>query len=192
MPVALDELGTIMHKKKAFIVTDSFLYNNGYVKPIEAKLDEMGIKHTCFFEVAPIQHCSVQGRGAAQMTAFEPDTIIAVGGGSAMDAARSCGFSMSIRRQILRIWRWTLWISVNVSIHSRKWEEGILCGNSTSSGTGSEVTPLPSSRMLRRGKMAAGRLPASPEHGDCGCGQYDDAAEGADKCIRNRCYDACH
>lgn len=63
MPVALDELGTIMHKKKAFIVTDSFLYNNGYVKPIEAKLDEMGIKHTCFFEVAPDPTRSVQGRG---------------------------------------------------------------------------------------------------------------------------------
>ena len=53
MPVALDELGTIMHKKKAFIVTDSFLYKNGYVAPIEAKLDEMGIQHTCFYEVAP-------------------------------------------------------------------------------------------------------------------------------------------
>ena len=85
MPVALDELGTIMHKKKAFIVTDSFLYNNGYVKPIEAKLDEMGIKHTCFFEVAPDPTLQCAREGAAQMTAFEPDTIIAVGGGSAMD-----------------------------------------------------------------------------------------------------------
>ena len=88
MPVALDELGTIMHKKKAFIVTDSFLYNNGYVKPIEAKLDEMGIKHTCFFEVAPDPTLQCAREGAAQMTAFEPDTIIAVGGGSAMDAAK--------------------------------------------------------------------------------------------------------
>ena len=48
MPVALDELGTIMHKKKAFIVTDTFLYQNDYVKPIEEKLDQMGIKHACF------------------------------------------------------------------------------------------------------------------------------------------------
>ena len=53
MPVALDELGTVMNKKKAFIVTDSFLYKNGYVAPIEEKLDELGIQHTCFYEVAP-------------------------------------------------------------------------------------------------------------------------------------------
>lgn len=59
MPVALDELGTVMHKKKAFIVTDSFLYKNGYVAPIEKKLDEMGIQHTCFFEVARTRHFSV-------------------------------------------------------------------------------------------------------------------------------------
>ena len=83
MPVALDELGTIMHKKKAFIVTDSFLYKNGYVAPIEAKLDEMGIQHSCFYEVAPDPTLQCAQKGADQMRAFEPDTIIALGGGSA-------------------------------------------------------------------------------------------------------------
>ncbi|MDD3142183.1 MAG: iron-containing alcohol dehydrogenase, partial [Lachnospiraceae bacterium] len=88
MPVALDELGNELGKKKAFIVTDSFLYNNGYIKPIEALLDEMGIKHTCFFEVAPDPTLGCARKGAQAMEEFAPDTIIAVGGGSAMDAAK--------------------------------------------------------------------------------------------------------
>ena len=88
MPVALDELGTEMHKKKAFIVTDSFLYKNGYVKQIEDKLYEMGIQHTCFFEVAPDPTLQCARRGVEQIRAFEPDTIIALGGGSAMDAGK--------------------------------------------------------------------------------------------------------
>ena len=83
MPVALDELGNVMGKKKCFIVTDSFLYKNGYVKPIEDKLDEMGIQHTCFFEVAPDPNLSSALAGAKAMTAFEPDCIIALGGVSA-------------------------------------------------------------------------------------------------------------
>ena len=96
-PVALDELGTIMHKKRAFIVTDSFLYKNGYTKKIEDKLDSMGIVHTCFYDVAPDPTLASAKAGAAAMRAFEPDCIIALGGGSAMDAGKSCGYSMSIR-----------------------------------------------------------------------------------------------
>ena len=88
MPVALDELGTVMNKKKCFIVTDSFLYKNGYVKPIEDKLDQLGIQHTCFYEVAPDPNLSSATAGAKAMSAFEPDCIIALGGGSAMDAAK--------------------------------------------------------------------------------------------------------
>ena len=88
MPVALDELGTMMGKKKAFIVTDSFLYKNGYVKPITDKLDTMGITHTCFYEVAPDPTLACAKEGAKAMEAFEPDVIIALGGGSAMDAAK--------------------------------------------------------------------------------------------------------
>ena len=88
LPVALDELKTVMHKKKAFIVTDSFLYSNGYSKPITDKLDEMGIEHTTFFDVAPDPTLACAKEGTAQMAAFKPDVIIALGGGSAMDAAK--------------------------------------------------------------------------------------------------------
>lgn len=88
LPVALDELKHVMGKKKAFIVTDSFLYNNGYTKPITDKLDEMGIQHTTFFDVAPDPTLACAKEGAAQMAAFKPDCIIALGGGSAMDAGK--------------------------------------------------------------------------------------------------------
>jgi len=88
LPVALDELKSVMGKKRAFIVTDTFLYENGYTKPITDKLDEMGIVHTTFFNVAPDPTLASAKAGAEQMTAFKPDTIIALGGGSAMDAAK--------------------------------------------------------------------------------------------------------
>jgi acetaldehyde dehydrogenase/alcohol dehydrogenase len=88
LPVALDELKNVMGKKKAFIVTDSFLYNNGFTKCITDKLDEMGITHTTFFDVAPDPTLSCALAGVAQMRAFQPDTIIALGGGSAMDAGK--------------------------------------------------------------------------------------------------------
>ena len=60
LTVALSELGDIMHKQKAFIVTDSFLYQNGYTRSIEKKLDEMGIVHTTFSDVAPDPTLGVQ------------------------------------------------------------------------------------------------------------------------------------
>ena len=88
MPVALDELGTVMGKKRCFIVTDSFLYKNGYTKQIEDKLDQMGIVHTCFSDVEPDPSLASAKAGAAAMRAFEPDCIIALGGGSAMDAGK--------------------------------------------------------------------------------------------------------
>ena len=83
MPVALDELGTIMNKKKAFIVTDSFLYHNGNTKAITDKLDQMGISHTVFFNVAPDPTLACAKEGAELMKQFQPDVIIALGGGSA-------------------------------------------------------------------------------------------------------------
>lgn len=85
LPVALNEL---KHHKRAFIVTDTFLYQNGYTKPIEQKLDEMGITHTTFYNVAPDPTLACAKEGAAQMAAFRPDLILAVGGGSAMDAGK--------------------------------------------------------------------------------------------------------
>ena len=88
LPVALQELKTVMGKKRAFVVTDSFLYQNGYSKPITDKLDEMGIQHATFFDVAPDPTLACAKEGAKQMAAFKPDCIIALGGGSAMDAAK--------------------------------------------------------------------------------------------------------
>ncbi|HBA63130.1 MAG TPA: bifunctional acetaldehyde-CoA/alcohol dehydrogenase [Lachnospiraceae bacterium] len=143
MPVALDELGTEMHKKRAFIVTDSFLYKNGYVKPVEQKLDEMGIQHTCFYEVAPDPTLQCAQQGTAQMAAFEPDVIIALGGGSAMDAAKimwvmyehpEANFEdmamdfMDIRKRVFKF--------------PKMGEKAYFVAIPTSSGTGSEVTPF--------------------------------------------------
>ncbi len=143
MPVALDELGTVMHKKKAFIVTDSFLYKNGYVAPIEKKLDEMGIQHTCFFEVAPDPTLQCARKGVDQMRQFEPDTIIALGGGSAMDAGKimwimyehpEANFEdmamdfMDIRKRVFTF--------------PKMGEKAYFVAIPTSSGTGSEVTPF--------------------------------------------------
>ena len=88
MPVALSELKDVMGKKRAFIVTDSFLYMNGYTKPITDKLDEMGIVYQCFSNVQPDPTLANAIEGAKAMTAFQPDVIIALGGGSAMDAGK--------------------------------------------------------------------------------------------------------
>ena len=143
MPVALDELGTVMHKKKAFIVTDTFLYKNGYAKPIEDKLDEMGIQHTCFYDVAPDPTLQCAEEGVKQMRSFEPDTIIALGGGSAMDAAKimwlmyehpEANFEdmamdfMDIRKRVFTF--------------PKMGEKAYFVAIPTSSGTGSEVTPF--------------------------------------------------
>ena len=143
MPVALDELGTIMHKKRAFIVTDSFLYKNGNTKQIEDKLDQMGIVHTCFYDVQPDPTLKNALAGTAQMTAFEPDVIIALGGGSAMDAAKimwvlyenpDANFSdmamdfMDIRKRIYA--------------YPKMGKKAYFVAIPTSSGTGSEVTPF--------------------------------------------------
>ena len=88
MPVALNELRDVLGKKRAFLVTDSFLYMNGYTKPITDKLDELGIVYTTFSDVQPDPTLANAQAGAKAMDAFKPDVIIALGGGSAMDAAK--------------------------------------------------------------------------------------------------------
>ena len=143
MPVALDELGTVMHKKRCFIVTDTFLYKNGYVKPIEDKLDEMGIVHACFYDVAPDPTLQCALEGTKQMAAFEPDCIIALGGGSAMDAGKimwvmyehpDVNFDdmamdfMDIRKRVYTF--------------PEMGKKAYFVAIPTSSGTGSEVTPF--------------------------------------------------
>ncbi len=143
MPVALDELGTVMGKKKAFIVTDQFLYKNGYAKGIEEKLDEMGIQHQCFFDVAPDPTLECALEGVKQIRAFEPDTIIALGGGSAMDAGKIMWvlyehpeadfFDMAMRFMDIR---------KRVYTFPKMGEKATFVAIPTSSGTGSEVTPF--------------------------------------------------
>ena len=143
LPVALDELGSVMHKKRAFIVTDTFLYKNGYTDVITNKLDEMGIRYSCFFDVTPDPTLQCAREGVKAMTAFEPDVIIALGGGSAMDAAKimwvmyehpEVNFEdmamdfMDIRKRVYKF--------------PKMGEKAYFVAIPTSSGTGSEVTPF--------------------------------------------------
>ena len=141
--VALSELKTVLGKKKAFLVTDSFLYHNGYTKPVEAKLDEMGIQHTCFYDVAPDPSLACAKAGAAQMLSFQPDVIIAIGGGSAMDAAKIMWvlyehpeadfMDMAMRFVDIR---------KRVYTFPRMGEKAYFVAVPTTAGTGSEVTPF--------------------------------------------------
>ena len=143
LPVALDELRTVRGAKKAFIVTDTFLYQNGYTKPITDKLDEMGIQHTTFFNVQPDPTLANATEGAAQMRSFQPDTIIALGGGSAMDAAKIMWvlyehpeadfMDMAMR-----------FIDIRKRIYTfpKMGEKAYFIAIPTSAGTGSEVTPF--------------------------------------------------
>ncbi|MBQ8942713.1 MAG: bifunctional acetaldehyde-CoA/alcohol dehydrogenase [Firmicutes bacterium] len=143
MPVALDELGSVMGKKRAFIVTDTFLYKNGYTKPITDKLDELGIVYTCFYDVAPDPNLACALAGAEQMKLFEPDVIIALGGGSAMDAGKIMWvlyehpevnfLDMAMRFQDIR---------KRIYTFPKMGEKAYFVAIPTSSGTGSEVTPF--------------------------------------------------
>ena len=143
LPVALDELKTVMGKKKAFIVTDSFLYNNGYTKPITEKLDEMGIQHTTFFNVAPDPTLACAKEGAEQMKAFQPDCIIALGGGSAMDAGKIMWVlyehpEVNFMDLAMRF----MDIRKRVYTFPKMGEKAFFIAIPTSAGTGSEVTPF--------------------------------------------------
>ena len=143
LPVALAELKNVMHKKKAFIVTDSFLYHNGHTLPITKTLDELGIAHTTFFDVAPDPTLACAKEGAAQMRAFEPDCIIALGGGSAMDAAKIMWvmyehpeadfMDMAMRFMDIR---------KRVYTFPHMGDKAYFIAIPTSAGTGSEVTPF--------------------------------------------------
>ena len=143
LPVALEELGAVMHKQKAFIVTDSFLYQNGYTKPITDKLDELGIRHATFFDVAPDPTLACAKEGTKAMTAFAPDCIIAVGGGSAMDAAKIMWvlyehpdadfLDMAMRFSDIR---------KRIYTFPHMGEKASFIAIPTSAGTGSEVTPF--------------------------------------------------
>ncbi len=143
LPVALDELKNVMGKKRAFVVTDNFLYENGYTKPITDKLDEMGIAHTTFFDVQPDPTLKNAKDGAAQMAAFKPDTIIALGGGSAMDAAKIMWVlyehpDVDFMDMAMRF----IDIRKRVYTFPKMGEKAYFIAVPTSAGTGSEVTPF--------------------------------------------------
>ena len=143
LPVALDELRTDRKAKKAFIVTDTFLYRNGYTKPITDKLDEMGIAHTTFFNVQPDPTLGNAQEGVQQMREFQPDTIIALGGGSAMDAAKIMWVlyehpEADFMDMAMRF----IDIRKRVYTFPKMGEKAYFIAVPTSAGTGSEVTPF--------------------------------------------------
>ena len=143
LPVALDELKTVRGAKRAFIVTDTFLYENGYTKPITDKLDEMGITHTTFFDVQPDPTLKNAQDGAKQMAAFKPDTIIALGGGSAMDAAKIMWVLYEHPdADFLDMAMRFIDIRKRVYTFPKMGEKAYFIAVPTSAGTGSEVTPF--------------------------------------------------
>ena len=143
MPVALRELKEVYGCKRAFIVTDSFLYKSGFTKKIEEPLDKMGIAHSSFWSISPDPKLQDAQKGEELLRAFEPDVIIAIGGGSAMDAGKimwtmyehpeekfddmAVDF-MDIRKRVYRF--------------KKMGEKAKFVAIPTSSGTGSEVTPF--------------------------------------------------
>ena len=143
LPVALEELKNVMDKKKVFIVTDTFLFQNGYTKPITDKLDELGIEHTTFSNVEPDPTLSCAIEGTRAMNEFKPDAIIAVGGGSAMDAGKIMWvmyehpevdfLDMAMRFMDIR---------KRVYTFPKMGEKAYFIAVPTSAGTGSEVTPF--------------------------------------------------
>lgn len=143
LPVALEELQQVMHKKKAFIVTDRFLYENGYTQMITKKLDEMNISHMTFFNVAPDPSLACAKEGAHAMQSFKPDCIIALGGGSAMDAAKIMWVLyehpdvdfMDLAMRFMDIRK-------RIYTFPKMGEKAYFIAVPTSSGTGSEVTPF--------------------------------------------------
>ena len=143
LPVALNEVKTVIGKKKAFIVTDQFLYKNGYTKCVTDKLDELGITHTTFFNVAPdpTLECAIEGTKA--INSFEPDCIIAIGGGSAMDAAKIM-WVMYEHPEVDFMDMAMRFMDIRKRIYTfpKMGEKAYFIAIPTSSGTGSEVTPF--------------------------------------------------
>jgi acetaldehyde dehydrogenase/alcohol dehydrogenase len=143
LPVALEELKNVLNKKRVFIVTDTFLYENGYTKAITGKLDEMGIVHETFFNVSPDPTLACAREGATLMAAFKPDAIIALGGGSAMDAGKIMWVlyehpEADFQDMAMRF----IDIRKRVYTFPRMGEKAYFIAVPTSAGTGSEVTPF--------------------------------------------------
>ena len=143
LPVALNELRDVLGKKRAFIVTDSFLFQNGYTKPITDQLTAMGIVYTVFSNVQPDPTLANAQEGAKAMAAFQPDVIIALGGGSAMDAGKIMWVlyehpEVDFADLAMRF----VDIRKRVYTFPKMGEKAYFVAVPTSSGTGSEVTPF--------------------------------------------------
>lgn len=143
LPVALEELNTVMGKKKAFVVTDSFLYKNGFTKCITDKLNEIGIEHNTFFDVEPDPTLACAVDGAKLMRSFEPDVIIALGGGSAIDAAKIM-WVMYEHHEVNFMDMAMRFVDIRKRVYSfpKMGEKAYFVAIPTSAGTGSEVTPF--------------------------------------------------
>ena len=143
LPVALEELKNVLNKKKVFIVTDNFLFANGYTKHITDKLEEMDIAYSIFSNVEPDPTIACAMEGTKAMNMFNPDCIIAIGGGSAMDAAKIMWvmyehpevdfMDMAMRFMDIR---------KRVYTFPKMGEKAYFIAIPTSAGTGSEVTPF--------------------------------------------------
>ncbi|MBR1566734.1 MAG: bifunctional acetaldehyde-CoA/alcohol dehydrogenase [Oscillospiraceae bacterium] len=142
LPVALNELGE-MGKKRAFVVTGPHLHKTGAADPIFKKLEELGIEHTCFFDVPNDPTLACAREGAKRMETFKPDVIIALGGGSPMDAAKimwvlyehpEADFAdMAMRFSDIR---------KRIYKFPKMGEKAYFICIPTSAGTGSEATPF--------------------------------------------------
>ena len=143
LPVALDELGSVLNKKRVFIVTDNFLFTNGYTKPITDKLDSLGIVHQVFFNVEPDPTLECAMQGSKQMMEFKPDTIIAIGGGSAMDAAKIM-WVLYEHPEVDFLDMAMRFVDIRKRIYTfpKMGEKAYFIAIPTSAGTGSEVTPF--------------------------------------------------
>lgn len=170
LPVALNELKAVMGKKRCFIVTDAFLFKSGFTKAITDKLDELGIVHTTFYDVAPDPSLACAKEGAKAMTSFQPDCIIAIGGGSAMDAGKIMWvmyehpevdfLDMAMRFMDIR---------KRVYTFPKMGEKAYFIAIPTSAGTARSHPVRRHYRSGHRREVPAGGLRAAAEDGDCGC-----------------------
>ena len=143
LPVALEELKEVLNKKRVFIVTDKFLYENGYTKDVTNKLDEMGITHTTFFNVEPDPTLACAKEGTKMMVDFKPDCILALGGGSPMDAAKIM-WVMYEHPEVDFMDMAMRFMDIRKRVYGfpKMGEKAYFIAVPTSAGTGSEVTPF--------------------------------------------------
>ncbi|NLP28916.1 MAG: bifunctional acetaldehyde-CoA/alcohol dehydrogenase [Clostridia bacterium] len=142
LAIALRELAD-MNRKRAFIVTDKVLYNLGFVKKVTDILDELKMDFKIFFDVEPDPTLATAKKGAEEMKNFKPDTIIALGGGSPMDAAKIMWVMYEhpdVRFEDLAM-RF-MDIRKRVYHFPKMGEKAMMVAIPTSAGTGSEVTPF--------------------------------------------------